>query len=243
MFGWVSVMATTSIDPNQLRTNIGTLGRVPDTVKSRRYDSPARREQAESTRRGVLRAARALFTTRGYAGTSVADVARRAKVSVDTVYASVGRKPELLMAVHDMILGSADEPVPAEERDYVQRIRAAASAEEKIRCYADALADLLPRTVPLYLALSEAGVREPECRRLRESIGRRRRANMRLFAADLRATGRLRPDLSDEQVADLVWSMNSPEYFQLLADAGYSPGRYADLVADTWTSTLLAPGA
>lgn len=189
----------------------------------------------------MLRAARALFTTRGYAGTSVADVARRAKVSVDTVYAGAGRKPELLIAVHDMILGSADEPVPAEERDYVQRIRTAASAEEKIRCYADALADLFPRTVPVYLALREAGVREPECRRLRESIGRRRRANMRLFAADLRATGRLRAGLSDEQVADLVWSMNSPEYFQLLADAGYSPGQYADLVADTWTSTLLAP--
>lgn len=212
---------------------------MADSVKTRRYNSPARREQAASTRRAVLRAARALFTTRGYAETSVSDVARRAKVSVDTVYTSVGRKPQLLLAVHDMILGSFEEPVPAEERDYVRRVREAPTAEKKIRLYATALADLLPRTVPLNLALREAGAREPECRNLRESISRRRRANMRLLAAELRGTGRLRSDLTDEQVADLVWSMNSPEYFQLLTDAGYTPDQYADLVADVWTRTLL----
>ena len=153
----------------------------------------------------------------------------------------MGRKPQLLLAVHDMILGSSEEPLPAEERDYVRRLRETPTAEEKIRLYAEALADLLPRTVPLNLALREAGTREPECRELRESISRRRRANMGLLAAELRGTGRLRPDLSDEQAADLVWSMNSPEYFQLLTDAGYTPERYASLVADVWTSTLLTP--
>jgi AcrR family transcriptional regulator len=189
----------------------------------------------------VLQAAKSLFTTRGYARTPVIDIARRAKVSVDTVYATVGRKPQLLLAVHDMILGSSEEPVPAEEREYVRQIRAAATAEEKIRLYASTLARLLPQTVPLNLALREAGAREPECQRLREAISRRRRANMRLLAADLRDTGRLRPDLSDEQAADLIWSMNSPEYFQLLTDAGYTPEQYRDLVADAWTRTLLAP--
>jgi hypothetical protein len=64
---------------------------------------------------------------------------------------------------------------------------------------------------------------------------------MRLFAAELRATGRLRPDLTDEQAADLVWSMNSPEYFQLLTDAGYTPEQYAGILADVWTHTLLIP--
>ena len=214
---------------------------MTDPVKARRYHSPARREQAQATRRAVLRAARALFTTRGYAETSVADVARRAKVSIDTVYASVGRKPQLLLAVHDMILGSSDEPVPAEERAYVRRIRDAATAEAKIRLYADALAERLPHTVPLSLALHEAGTADPECRKLADKISRRRRQNMRLFIADLGETRRLRPDLTDEQAADLVWSMNSPEYFQLLTDAGYMPHQYADFVAEVWTRTLLVP--
>ena len=98
---------------------------MPSPVKTRTYRSQRREEQAASTRRAVLRAARDLFVTRGYPETTVADVARRAKVSVDTLYASVGRKPQLLLAVHDMVLSSADEPVAAEQRDYVAAIRAA----------------------------------------------------------------------------------------------------------------------
>lgn len=220
--------------------NICTLDLVPASVKTRRrYDSPTRRRQAQTTRAAVLHAARDLFTTRGYAQSSVTDIARRAAVSVDTVYASVGRKPQLLLAVHDMILGASDEPLPVEDRDYVRRIRAAGTAEEKIRIYSEALARLLPQTVPLHVALSEAGHREPECRELRASISRRRRANMLRFAAELRGTGRLRGDLSDDQVADLVWSMTSPEYFQLLADGGLTSEQYAALVRDTWTRTLL----
>ena len=65
----------------------------------------------------MLAAARDLFASEGYAGTTVAAVAARAGVSVDTVYASVGRKPDLLLAVHDMALGGGDEPLEAERRD------------------------------------------------------------------------------------------------------------------------------
>lgn len=222
------------------RMNTVTLDPVPAPVKTRPYHSLVRRRQADATRAAVLHAARALFTARGYAQTSVTEIAQRAKVSVDTVYASVGRKPQMLLAVHDMILGSSDEPLPAQNRDYVRRMRHATTAEEKIRIYGEALAEVLPHTVPLDLALREAGQQEPECRDVRASISRRRRANMLHFAADLRGTGQLRPDLTDRQVADLVWSMNSPEYFQLLTDAGFSPDQYSKLVCDTWVRTLLA---
>ena len=63
------------------------------------------------------------------------------------------------------------------------------------------------------------------------------------FAADLRATGELRDDLTDRQVADLVWSMNSAEYFGLLAARGLTPQEYAEHVADVWCRTLLAAPA
>ncbi len=65
---------------------------------------------------------------------------------------------------------------------------------------------------------------------------------MREFAADLRATGDLRADLADAEVADLIWSMNSAEYWQLLHERGWTPARYEDLLADVWTHTLLAAG-
>ena len=45
-----------------------------------------------------MQAARELFVRDGYESTSVAAIAERAGVSVDTVYASVGRKPEVVRA-------------------------------------------------------------------------------------------------------------------------------------------------
>jgi hypothetical protein len=62
---------------------------------------------------------------------------------------------------------------------------------------------------------------------------------MRRLAADLRVTGEVRADLSDDDVGTLVWSLNSPDYFQLLRGRGLTPTQYADVVADVWTRTLL----
>lgn len=212
---------------------------MADRVNKRRYDAPRRREAAARTRAAILRAARDLFTSGGYAGTSVADIARAAGVSVDTLYAAVGRKPQLLLAVHDMELAGGDEPVEAEQRDYVKDIRAAAGAAEKIRIYTDALVHVLPRTVSLLESLRAAAETDPACREVYEMVTARRAANMRLFAADLRLTGELRDDVDDDVVAALAWSMNSPEYFSLLRSRGLTPEQYGELVRAVWTRTLL----
>jgi AcrR family transcriptional regulator len=219
--------------------NIATVGCVAGTVKTRRYRSAVREQQAAATRTAVLAAARGLFTGRGWDATSVADVARAAGVSVDTVYASVGRKPELLLAVVDMVLGSAEEPVPAEQRDYVRAVRAAATAEDKIGVYAAALGRLMPAVAPLVEALRRAGETDPGCRRVWQRLVDRRAANMRLFVADLRAAGGVRADLRPAELADVVWAMNSPEYFLLLRSRGWSARRYARHLDDAWRRWLL----
>ena len=214
---------------------------MPAPVKrTRTYDASRRRAAAEETRLAVLAAARELFSSVGYAATSVQAVARRAGVSIDTVYASVGRKPQLLLAVHDTELAEGTAPVPAEQRDYVRAVRAAPTAEAKLRTYAAAMARVLPRTVPLMNALREAGATEPECASMHAVISERRAANMRRLVADLRGTGELRDDLSDDDAADLVWSLNSPEWFGLVTGRGRSAEQYADLLADVLVRTLLA---
>jgi AcrR family transcriptional regulator len=213
---------------------------VPKQVKTRSYRSPQRREQAVATRLSVLAAARDLLQDKGYAATTVADVARLAGVSVDTVYASVGRKPELVLAVIDMVLGGADEPVPADQRDYVKAIRTEPAARGKIEVYAAAVGQLIPRTATLQEALRKAGETDADCAATWRRLVTRRAANMRLFAADLRSTGELRDDLSDEDVADLVWSTNAAEYWLLLNQRGWTPARYEGLLVDLWSRTLLA---
>ncbi len=209
-------------------------------VKTRSYHSAKREEQAAATRRAVLLAARDLFGSQGYPDTTVTEIARRAKVSVDTLYSSVGRKPELLLAVHDMVLAGGDEPTPAAQRDYVTAIRAARGARAKLRTYAEALGRLLPTTVPLAEALRVAAQRDPACRTVWSGLNDRRAANMLLFAEDLRATGELREDLSDEEVAHLVWSTNSPEFYLLVTAGDRTPADYVAVVTDLWIRTLLS---
>ena len=212
---------------------------MTDSVKPRRYTSPVRAARAARTRREVLAAARDLLSDNGYAATTVAQIASRAGVSVDTVYTSVGRKPELVVAVIDMVLGSSDEPIPAEQRDYVRAVRAAPSGRAKIAVYAASLGALMPRTAPLIEALRRAGDDDEECARAWARLVERRASNMLLFAADLRSTGQLRPDLTDREVADIVWSTNGPEYWLLLRSRGWSAQRFADHLEDLWCRLLL----
>lgn len=212
---------------------------MPDDVK-RSYRSQRRAEQAAATRADVLRAAHDHFSVRGYAATAVADVAASAGVNLDTVYRTVGRKPQLMLAVIDMTLSGTDEPVVAEQRDYVQAVLAAVGARAKLTAYAEGLGRVMPRVAPLFDSLAQAALTEPDCAALRDSIGDRRRANMLKMAEDLRATGDLRDDLTDDEVADLLWTTNAPEYYALARARGWTPGTYAARLADLWNRLLLA---
>lgn len=218
---------------------------MDEDVKTRRhYHSPQRQQRAVHTRLAVLDAARELFASRGYDATTVAQIAERAGVAIDTVYAAVGRKPALLRELLETAISGQDHAVAAEQRDYVQAIRAAPTARAKIGAYAAAIGSMGPRTAPIHAALREAATGDPECAALWREISERRAANMRLFAADLRATGQLRADLSDQEVADIVWSMNAPEYYLLLVERrGWSPRRFAEYLADAWNRVLLADPA
>jgi AcrR family transcriptional regulator len=207
----------------------------------RRYNSPRRAEQAATTRRDILHAARELFVSKGYAAATIAEIARRAEVAVDTVYAAVGRKPALLREVLETAISGTDQAVPADDRDYVARIRAADTARDKLTLYASAIVQIQSRLAPVYLAIRDAAATDPDSAALWAEINGRRAANMRNLAADLRATGELRRDLSDGEVADIIWSMNGAEYWVLMVDdRGWSHQRFGDFLADAWTRLLLS---
>lgn len=209
-------------------------------ASARRYNSPLRREQAAATRGAVLAAARDLFVGEGYRSTTIAAIARRAGVAVDTVYATIGRKPDLLREVVEAAISGTGQAVPAERRDYVVRVREAEGAAEKISVYAHALAQIQPRLAPVYEALRDAAGTDPDCGALWREISDRRAANMRKFVEDLATTGELRTDRPPEELADAVWSMNGPEYWGLLvAQRGWDPERFAGWLGDAWCRLLL----
>src|SRR3712207_2469064 len=67
----------------------------------RRYHSPKRERQAQRTRGQIIDAARRLFAQHGFAKTTVEAIAREAGVSSQTVYASVGSKRGIVLALLD----------------------------------------------------------------------------------------------------------------------------------------------
>lgn len=210
-----------------------------DPPVKRRYDASKRREAAGRTRQAILDAALELFTGQGYAATPMMAIAKRAGVALDTVYAAVGRKPELARLLIETAISGTSQAIPAEERDYVQAVRAAGDAETKIAIYASAMRAIAGRLAPILSIIQQAAPAEPELATLWRQISERRAANMQRFVADLAAVAALRVDPGD--AADIVWATNAPELYQLLVDQrGWSPEAYERFLADTWRRLLLA---
>ena len=160
---------------------------------------------------------------------------------MDTIYASVGRKPALLRELVETAISGSDEAVPAEQRDYVQRIHGADTAREKTDHLRRGDHRHPDRMAPIFRALRDAAIGDNDCAALWQEISDRRAANMRLFAAEPAATGDLREDLDDAMVADVIWSMNAAEYWDLLVTRrGWAADEFRDFLADAWHRLLLA---
>jgi AcrR family transcriptional regulator len=209
----------------------------------RPYDSTHRDAGSAATRGRILAAARDSIVGSGYRNATVAEIARKAGVNVDTVYALVGRKPLILRELIETAISGRDEAVEAEDRDYVVAIRTEPDPRRKLTLYASELRSIHSRLAPLVLALRDAATTEPEAAEVWKRISERRASNMRKLARDLRDAGGLRDDLTLREAADVLWATNSPDLYSLLVmERGWSPEHYADWLVDTWCRLLLPPG-
>lgn len=84
---------------------------MPPPVKTRPYDSRWRRQEARKNRLAILDAARRLFLVDGYARTSIAAVAKEARVSPDLVYRHFSNKKGLVLELLNCaVTGELDAP-------------------------------------------------------------------------------------------------------------------------------------
>ncbi|RPK86150.1 HTH-type transcriptional regulator AcrR [Streptomyces sp. ADI97-07] len=217
--------------------NTLSINRMGEQVR-RQYDTTSRRAAAQATRQSILDAATHLFAERGYAGTTMAQLAECAGVAVDTVYTVAGRKPELFLRLVESAISGTGDAVPPSERNYVREMRAEPDAARKLRRYARAVREMHARLAPL-LRVARSG--PPEVAEVWQGVAGRRADNMRILAQELAATGQLRPGLDLEEVADVIWATNSPEFYCLLVeDRGWPPQRFERWLAEGWCRLLLA---
>lgn len=96
------------------------VGYIPGT-------SPTRQSQKEATRQRVLAAARDLFDTHGYQGTTIREIARHAGVAVGSVFTTFASKGEILSEVMqarlDPLYAELDRVMPHLRGSTADRLR------------------------------------------------------------------------------------------------------------------------
>ena len=78
----------------------------------------SRRERAKATQWRIVKAAYTLFCARGYAGTTMAQIAEAAGVAVQTVYFTFHTKSALLSRAYDFAVMGEDEPLGPDKQPW-----------------------------------------------------------------------------------------------------------------------------
>jgi AcrR family transcriptional regulator len=216
------------------------MNHLASKVKAHPYDTELRRRRSAETKQRIVDAARELILKAGYRATTMTQIAERAQVNVDTIYQLIGRKSVLLRELIEQAISGVDHAVVAEERSHIIEMRKSTDPVEKLAIYARAMRQTQARLAPLFLALRDASSTDSEAQAVWHEINVRRARNMRKFVRDLRDAGGLRSDLSVAKAADVVWAINSPELYDLLAtERGWSPSSYEGWLADTLCRLLI----
>jgi AcrR family transcriptional regulator len=207
------------------------------TAGKRVYRSPLREEQARRTRTSVLDAAGRCFLGRGYAATTMRDIAIQAGVSVPTVF-GLGSKAALLLACVDRAVVGDDEAVPLAARSSFVRFVQAPDLEGKLAALGELARGYTPRLMPMIGVFADAAAGDAEIAAAWAVYEDRRRQDMRAMVGTLEPW--LREDLDVERATDVYWAVFSDRLSRnLLGVRGWTVDEYADFVVDTVRRLLL----
>jgi AcrR family transcriptional regulator len=212
---------------------------MSENVKARRrYDSSARRRQAEQNRRAILAAARDHFLEHGYAATTVPAIAAAAGVSAETVYKAYGPKHALVRALWERGLEGRG-PVPAPKRSD------ALSGSEPdpvalLRGWGQLAKEVSPEVAPIVLLIRDAAAHDAEMAALLDEVDQQRRDRMRHNAERLDSHGRLQPRVGVNRATDVLWTYTSHELYELLVvKSRWGVDEYGDFISDSLIAALL----
>ena len=165
---------------------------------------------AQQTRRDILRTARRLFADRGYAATSINDIADEAGVAIQTIYARLGSKRGMLLALIDLI----DEE--AGVGPLAQEVTGATSPQTALRAGVRLTRSFQERCGDIIEALNTAAGAEPELADAVAEGRRRHRQGARLTVDRIQELGGLRNDVAPERAHALLALSTSHEAWREL---------------------------
>jgi AcrR family transcriptional regulator len=182
-----------------------------------RYRSPRREDAAAATREAILHHARELFLARGYAATTVPEIARAARVATPTVYASTGGKAAMFAELLEPAINdptAAEAVTAARQADDPERVLAlcAMGARRGQERYWDILSGLMrrpPEEEPAQQAVANVAAKCMEA--------------LTMIAQRLEELGALEPRVTPAQGADVLWFYFGPNaWHSLVGERGWT---------------------
>ena len=199
------------------------------------YNSPRRQQAAAATREAIIEAAQELFACQGYARTTVAQIAEAARVAANTVYTSVGGKPQLLAAITE---GGTGDPDVAETLAAVARTTDPA---EVIRLTAAGTRRVNERRAKAVAVLLDSAQADPGAAEMLRVTVRYYRDTLAALAGRLEDLGAVQPpDLN--RAADVFWYLFGwTSWRTLITDLGWSWDDAEQWLAQRGVEALLEP--
>ena len=193
-----------------------------------RYSSPLRQQRAADTRDRITVAARELFAVNGFAGTTVAGIAQRAGVSVQTVYATFGSKGAIVSALTSQFEADADAA------GWRARIEECTDPGKLLHTFAQWTCALLS-TSKQTIAAVHAAAADPAITQLRMVGDQHRRRALEGLIGRIAGYQGLRAELTEQRAVDRAWMLTGIELYLAATDGcGWS-----DLDDENWLSGVL----
>jgi AcrR family transcriptional regulator len=213
---------------------------MAEPVKTRRYDSPRRREQAAATRRQILEAAQRRFERDGYAATPVSAIAAEAGVALKTVYVAFETKSGVLRALWHLLLRGDEEDAPVADRAWYREVLDEPDPERQLRRNAHNARVAKLRIAAIMGVIRSAAGADPDIAALWDRIQADFYDNQRAIVRSLHDRDALRADLDVDRAADILWTLNHPDVWHLLVgERGWTPEQFERWFGDTACAQLL----
>jgi AcrR family transcriptional regulator len=205
-------------------------------VKTSEPTKLTRRGRAKATQWRIVKAAYTLFCERGYAGTTMAEIAAAAGVAVQTVYFTFHTKPALLSRAYDFAVMGDEEPLPPEKQPWYQAMIREPDASKALRHFVTGVGEITRRVTPLELVARVAADSDPDTAKVMAFHEGWRAEGYRGILGLLAAKAELRPGLTPERATDLLLLyVGMDVYHALVEGRGWTHDEWAD-----WAIAALA---
>lgn len=215
---------------------------VMSAVNPPNASAPTRRERARATRLRIAKAAYALFCARGYAGTTMAEIADAAGVAVQTVYFAFHTKSELLRSAYELAVLGEDDPLPPEHQAWWGQMSAAPDVVGALRHVAGGVGAILIRVAPLDTVVRASSGSDPDIARVLAASERLRVDGYRRMLDVLSRKSALRDGLTPERATHLLLLYLGTDVYRVLVnDFGWTHAEWIEWAVVTVAEQVFAP--